>query len=102
MKSTLFTSMCPSTPSGLRPPGEAESMTGTRSMVPKIELAAPRAKERDWRFGAICASENAPIKIAKKTARETGQTLLRRRQEANGPLTICPGVASSWMMRVVP
>ena len=73
MKSTLLTSICPSTDSGLRPSGEAESMTGTRSIVAKMDVAAPRAKERDWRFGAIWASEKAPIRMAKKTKKSEGQ-----------------------------
>lgn len=53
--------------SGLRPVGDAESITGIRSMVAKIALAAPRAKATACRFGAIWAREKAPMRMAKKT-----------------------------------
>ena len=51
MKSTSFTSMMPSTCSGLSPSVDEESMTGTRSMVAKMEVAALRAREKALRRG---------------------------------------------------
>ena len=39
----------------------------TKSIIPKMEYAAPRALAKSARFGEAVPMENAPIRILKKT-----------------------------------